>query len=160
MLDHYDSVPQESKDIIDAIFEGSAKHFIEGCRTSYNHNEFISKKNMNEYFSEVEKQKFTKLDENSQKSYLELAEAVIEAALGNTKRQLEHNINYFKKMVKFGEEMFAGLSELGTTPDLEKAKQDLQEQKDIIIDCEKKLSDDYNQADEHYSHRIPMIEKI
>jgi len=63
-------------------------------------------------------------------------------------------------MVKFGEEMFAGLSELGTTPDLEKAKQELQKQKDIIIDCEKKLSIDYKQADEHYSHRIPIIEQI
>ena len=56
--------------------------------------------------------------------------------------------------------MFAELSKLGTTPDLEKAKQELQKQKSIITDCEKKLTDDYSQAYENYTHRIPILEQI
>jgi hypothetical protein len=42
---------------------------VEACRINHNQNE-VNKKALNEYFTKVEKQKFTKLDESSQKSYL------------------------------------------------------------------------------------------
>ncbi|CAI2185129.1 13959_t:CDS:1, partial [Funneliformis geosporum] len=142
VFDTYNSAPKESRDIVDALLNGKAKNFIESCQTKFD----INKKNKTElgkYFSDSDYQIFLSASKETQKANLELIESIFSSVLSNTKSFILADINYFKEMVKFGEELFVEMSKLGTTPDLEeKAKQELQVQKDILINCESRLNKD------------------